>query len=288
MRAQPDCIPCTLKQAGVTAGRITGDPAVHEAIAREAAARIEEIGRDLTPAELATEIFRLVTGTLGVPDPFGPEKERYNREAMALYPRLRTLIAGSRDPLQTALLLAVAGNLIDLGIMEPMAVQEAVDGALARGLARDDLAALRRDLAGARSLLYAGDNAGEIAFDRLLIEEIKREFPQIAVTFAVKSGPASNDAMRRDAEAVGLPELAAVIETGGAALGVPRSASSPEFWRIFDESDVVISKGHANYETLDETAHPALYFLVTVKCAIVAGAIGVKVGDSVLVKNGGT
>ena len=107
-----------------------------------------------------------------------------------------------------------------------------------------------------------------------MIEEIKRESPRIAVTFAVKSGPASNDATRADAKAVGLQELADVIETGGAALGVPRSASSPEFWRIFAESDMVISKGHANYETLDETAHPALYFLVTVKCAIVAGRSG--------------
>jgi len=174
--------------------------------------------------------------------------------------------------------------LLDLGILAPMAVDEVVDGVLAKGLARETLAELRRDLGRARALLYVADNAGEIAFDRLLMEEIQREFPGIEVAVAVKSGPAMNDALREDAEEVRLPEIARVIETGAACLGVPRAYSSPAFLAALQAADIVIAKGHANYETLDEEDHPALYFLLTTKCESVARAIGAGVGESVMVR----
>ena len=220
-----------------------------------------------------------------MPDPYLPEKEHYNREAMALYPRLRRLIAESAEPLRTAVLLAVAGNLIDLGILAPVAVEEAVTGVLAKGLACDSLLRLRHDLDHARTLLYIGDNAGEIAFDRLLIEQIRREYPAVEMTLAVKSGPAMNDATRADADEVKMEEIVAVIETGGAFLGVPRAGTSPAFWEAFHQAEVIIAKGHANFETLNEERHGALYFLLTVKCDPVAAMIGVKTGDSVLIKN---
>ena len=284
MQAKTECVPCSLKQVENIVRRVAADEEVAARLRRLAEERLAELGLGPSPAELATELFHLAAGYLGVPDPFGPEKERYNREALVLYPRLRGLIERSRDRLQTALLLAVAGNLLDLGIMDAMAVEEALAGVLSRGLARDEGADLRRDLARAGTLLYVADNAGEIAFDRLLVEEIRRERPGIRVRLAVKSGPASSDATRADAEAVGFPEVAEIIETGGASLGVPRAWTSPSFWEAFHGADLVIAKGHANFETTDEEGHPNLYFLLTAKCPIVAGALGVGVGDSVLAK----
>lgn len=286
MLCSPECLACALRQVETTAARVTDDPGTRARLREMAEARAAELGLDMTPAELATVLFHLVLEELGAADPFAAEKDRYNREAMALYPEMRRLIDGSRDRLRTALLLAVAGNLIDLGIMAPMAVNEVIRDVLGKDLALDALAGLRRDLASAGTLLYVADNAGEIAFDRLLIEEIRREFPRLEIAVAVKSGPASNDATRADADTVGLPELAWIVETGGAALGVPERHTSPRFWQEFHGADLVIAKGHANYETLDEAKHPALYFLVTVKCPVVAKTIGVGVGDSVLIKAG--
>ena len=163
-----------------------------------------------------------------------------------------------------------------------MNVAEIVTDVLRKGLARDVLTAMRRDLAAARTLLYIGDNAGEIAFDRLLIEAIQREYPAIVITFAVKSGPAMNDATKADADAVGLAEMAALIETGAACLGVPMTDVSPAFAALYQRADMVIAKGHANFETLDEAPRPALYFLLTIKCASVAGILDARVGDSIL------
>lgn len=284
MRAKPECIPCCLRQIIATASRITPDEAVHEELVRRGMRLLLESSLSKTPAEISTALFRLTAEALKADDPYGPEKERYNREAIALYPRLRRQIAESRDPLRTAVLLAVAGNLIDLGIMAPMAVDDVVAGVLRKGLARDSLMELRRDLAAANSLLYVGDNAGEIAFDRLLIEEIRREYPALGVTFVVKSGPAMNDATLSDADAVGMSAVAEVIESGGAYLGVPLNESSPAFWERYRRAGVVIAKGHANYETLDEAPRPALYFLVTVKCGIVANTTGARIGDSILIQ----
>ncbi|MGE5530151.1 MAG: damage-control phosphatase ARMT1 family protein [Patescibacteria group bacterium] len=282
MRTRPECLPCSLRQIVTIADRVTRDDDLRMDLLRRGMRYLGEASPERTPAELSTDLFHLVAEALGSPDPYGPEKERYNREAMALYPVLRKTIADSADPLHTAVLVSVAGNLIDLGILAPVAVEEAVAGILKKGLARNDLAALREDLARAESLLFVGDNAGEIAFDRLLVEEIRREYPAVAVTFAVKSGPCMNDATRADAEAVGMGEIAAVIETGGAHLGAPRAGLSPAFREAFRRAGAVIAKGHANYETLDEQPRPALYFLLTVKCAVVAAALGVREGDSVL------
>ncbi|NLG85374.1 MAG: DUF89 family protein [Firmicutes bacterium] len=284
MQAKPDCIPCSLRQVENIIRRVTVPEETALRLRRLAEERLAEIGLDPSPAELATELFHLTTAELATPDPFAAEKERYNREAVNLYPRLRKLVEESSDRLQTALLLAVAGNLLDLGIMDPMAVEEALKKVLATGLARDEGAEFRRDLAQAGTLLYLADNAGEIAFDRLLMEEIHRFRPGIRIKVAVKSGPASSDATRADAEAVGLPEVAEVIETGGASLGVPRPYTNSAFWEAFHRADLVIAKGHANFETVDGEKHPALYFLLTVKCAVVAEALGGRAGEAVFAR----
>lgn len=282
MRAKPACLPCCLRQIISTAGRLTRDETVQIELLRRGMRFLLESDPARTPAEMSTDLFRLTAEALGNEDPYGPEKERYNREAMGLYPQLRSLIEASPDRMQAAALLAVAGNLIDLGIMAPMAVSEAIERVIRRGFVRADLEDLRRDLGQARNLLYVGDNAGEIAYDRLLVEEIRREFPGIEAAFAVKSGPAMNDATRADAEAVGLPAVARIVETGGAYLGAPPPGTSNAFWAEFTRADVVIAKGHANYETLDERSHRALYFLLTVKCEIVGEAVGAAEGDSLL------
>ena len=285
MQARPDCLPCSLKQVENILRRVKVDKETAFRLRRLAEERLAALGLRLSPAELATELFHLATRELNHPDPFAEEKAAYNREAVGLYPRLREILDDSPDRLQTALLLAVAGNLLDLAIMaDPLAVEEVVRKVLAAGLARDEGEAFRQDLARAETLLYLVDNAGEIAFDRLLVEEIRRLRPEIRVKVAVKSGPASGDATRADAEAVGLAEVAEIVETGGASLGVPRSYTSPSFWETFSQADLVLVKGHANFETTDEEDHPALYFLLTAKCAVVAEALGVKVGEAVLAR----
>ena len=147
----------------------------------------------------------------------------------------------------------------------------------------DDYAQFQELLRQAGNLLYIADNAGEIGFDWLVLEEIQRSYPAVQLTVAVKSGPAVNDALRRDAVAAGIEPLAEIIETGAACQGIPDHRCRPEFLRRFAAADLIIAKGHANYETMILGGR-AVFVLLRVKCATVAAELGVDVHDSVFKK----
>ena len=144
-------------------------------------------------------------------------------------------------------------------------------------LAVDATGELRADLAAAESVLYIGDNAGEIVMDELFLATLDRP----GVTFVVRGGPVINDATVEDAESVGIPAHARVITTGDDSPGVIPERSSEEFRTAFDAADVVIAKGQGNLEGLWD-AEREIYFLLTVKCERVARHIGVEVGDFIV------
>ena len=125
-----------------------------------------------------------------------------------------------------------------------------------------------------------GDNAGEIFFDRLLIERL----PPGKVTVVVRGSPAINDAIMEDAEAAGIPEVAEVVDNSSDAPGTILEETSPEFRRVFEQADLIIAKGQGNYETLSACGKP-IWFLLNVKCPLIANHIGEKMGSLVVKKN---
>ena len=129
----------------------------------------------------------------------------------------------------------------------------------------------------ARDILYLADNAGEIVFDRLLIEQL----PPGRVTVAVKGGPVLNDATRSDAAVAGLNELAEVIDNGSDAPGTLLGDCSHSFRERFDRADLVIAKGQGNYETLSD-ARKDVFFLLKAKCPVIAHHLGCDVGRTVV------
>ena len=149
-------------------------------------------------------------------------------------------------------------------------------------MAVDDLTVFREELRRAEQVLYLGDNAGEIVFDRVLVEEIVGADRQVA--FAVKSRPILNDATFEDARAVGMDRLIRVIETGSGEIGVPLARCSDAFRSEFAAADLIISKGQGNFETLsDEKRH--IFYLFMAKCPVVAKHIGCDIGDIILLSN---
>ena len=256
---------------------------------------------DATPPEMSLQINRMIREMTGNPDPFADEKRQSNRLAMKAAPAVRQHIARSEDPLLTAIEFAIAGNSIDLGVSNDLdisaALQQLVQDEETRIGAEDPanfaLPALRDDLAqaaggraggtgAAGSLLYIADNAGEIVFDMLLIEQLRREYPGVSITVAVRHAPIINDATLADAEAIGLTELVPVISSGSEAPGTPMSMVSTEFRDLFDSADVVLSKGQGNYETLSDVERET-YFLFKTKCKVIARHSGSQVGDIMLV-----
>lgn len=283
MRTRAVCIPCSLGQINKMRSfvELTEEQAVeaqHRALTRLA-------GLDLwtvPPAVLSTECIRAGAEAAGLDDPYLAAKRRYNTVALELLPRLAPKVeafpAGSRERLARALLIAAAGNIIDLGLFKDVDVEGRVAEVLEQGFQHSDLDALMERLQGARRVLYLADNAGEIVLDRFAVAELSR---YARVTVVVKEAPILNDALVEDALTAGLLEWADLMTTGQGVLGVSPDAP-PEFWSAFAQADAILAKGHANFETLDDQTHPGLFFLLTLKCQPVAEEIGGNVGGVML------
>jgi uncharacterized protein with ATP-grasp and redox domains len=236
-----------------------------------------------SPAVMGEKIHRLIRELTGSQDPYRQVKKRCNRLAMGMYGELSERIRSAEDPMGAAVRLAIAGNTIDFGVNSELgdehiaqAIWESLTGELDEG-ALDEF---REAISRAEEVLYIGDNAGEIVFDKLLIEQLPRE----KITFVVKSGPIINDATMEDAEAVGLRDVVKVIESGSAYPGTILGTCSEQLHERFDAADAVIAKGQGNYETLCDLKKD-IFFLLKVKCKIIARDAGVKMGDAVLMRN---
>lgn len=277
MRAKPDCFPCMLRTS-LTAARLVGAGEETEwEILREAAPVIARSLPGNPPIAVSPAVQRVVRRKVGVEDPFLQAKRRANREALGLLPRLREELARVPDPLAFLLELSASGNTADLGAQTAFDLRVAVEPGKSWG--RFDYGPFKASLAAAERVLILADNAGEIAFDRLLCEELARLGKH--VTVAVRGAPTLNDATLEDAYEVGLSEVAEVITTGSDHPGVLLGKCSQEFRRRFREADLVISKGMGNFEGLSEEPGP-IFFLLKAKCAPVAQELGVREGELVL------
>ncbi len=282
MRTYLDCVPCFLRQA-LEAGRAAGcDAELQEEILRRVAAELPRLDFAAPPPAMGQRIHRIVRALTGMRDPYFEAKRRFNRLMMGLLPHYSEEVGSREDPLAVALVLAAAGNVIDFGptsrVDEAVVVQQ-LDDALAHSFAPSDVGMLRTRLASARSLLYLADNAGEIVLDRLLLEQVVREYA-VSVTLGVRGMPIINDAIAEDATEVGIDEIATVLENGSDAPGTVLADCSEHFRRVFSESDIVVAKGQGNYETLSDV--DGVWFLLKVKCPVLASDIGCGVGELVV------
>ena len=197
---------------------------------------------------------------------------------LELLPSLEAIVRRSKDPLKAAIHLAAAGNVIDLGIGHEFDLKKDIALLMKQPFAIDDYPDFRREIGPGRTLLYLGDNCGEIVFDRVLIEYLLAM--GVRVTFVVKSGPIINDATRADAEFCGLTQLCPVIETGSDDIGVGWRNISSVFRRHVKAADIILGKGHGNFETCH--GRPGnYYFLLKAKCDMVANELGVVTGNTV-------
>ena len=280
MQASADCIPCVLRQALSAARRVTDDPWLHRKLLFACMERLPELNFDRSPAEVSYETLRFACKHLGVADPFKEDKALHNEKMLAIEHDLRQQVRAAPDPLRRAIEFALAGNMIDLGIQDVEDVERSLlADAASLDVAHDDYPLLRDALDGARSALYLLDNAGEIVCDKLVIEQLGVH----DITCAVRRAPIINDVTREDAEAVALGRLAKIVDIGVDALGVPLSLCSAEFRELFAEADVVIAKGQANFETLDEEEREIIHIL-RAKCDHMARYLGVPRGAGAIVR----
>ncbi len=279
MKTYYDCIPCLLRQAVDAARFASDDPKIHEAVLRHVLTAAADMDLQQTPPMMAQNIHRTIRRYCENTDPYLSVKQHFNDMALALYPDLKKRVIQSPDPLDTALRLAIAGNIIDFGARQDMA-QELVLAGIKNALACDligDVQAFKKAVDTADHILYLGDNTGEIVFDRLLIETL----PAYKIIFVVRGYPVLNDATFEDAKTTGLLNIVKVIDNGSDAPGTIIEDCSPEFVHYFNDADLIIAKGQGNYETLSETDRP-IFFLLQAKCPVIAADIGCDVGKLIV------
>ena len=273
------CLPCFFGQVARTLkhAEVNGDRG--RDILRMVERVIGEASFDEVPARTTTIIHRILREETGL-DPYKKVKDTYNRIALEMLPALRRRAESCDDRLECGVRAAIAGNVIDFGIYESIDLDRALDESFRLPLTGGVYAEFARAVKSSHSILYLCDNAGEIVFDRFLIE-ILRDMGK-NVTAAVKGSPVINDATVEDARATGLHECASVIDNGNDGIGTLLEACSPRFLEHYRSADLIISKGQANYETLVQEQDERIFFLFKVKCPVVAKFMARSNGDIVL------
>ncbi len=279
MRTYLDCIPCFLRQA-LKAARVAGvDVDVQKEVLVEVSRLVSSFSLENTPPEIGRIVYHVVSELTGNSDPYEEIKKNSNKKLLSLYPDLKNMVKNSDDKLLAALKLAVAGNVIDYGVPKAYKIEEEIENCLTSDFAIFDYQDFKNRMDTNGPILYLADNAGETVFDRILIEELGKD-----IFYAVKERPIINDELQGDAHDCGIDKIARVISSGSDAPGTILKLCSQEFMEIYHNASLIISKGQGNFEALSEQGAP-IFFLLLIKCQVIASDVGCKVNDMVLKSN---
>ena len=276
MKTYYECIPCFLSQTVRALNAI--DPLHHEAVIREVLHKLGDTDFSLSPPEMVRKVFEVVESYNGKIDYYADAKKKSNKYILDMYEELSEIISNSDDPFDTAMRLAIAGNIIDFGAKHDFS-DELIHTEIEKALVSEEISSelLKDEVKKAKNILYVGDNAGEIVFDKLFLEQLPIE----KITYAVRGEAVLNDVLMEDAETVGLTDMLPVISNGSALPGTVLKHCSEEFRKIFNNADLVISKGQGNYETMSRLDHNII-FLLMIKCPVIGRDIGKKTGSFVV------
>ncbi len=284
MKVDLDCIPCFIKQTFEVAKIMEKDKATRTKIVKEVLNHLSNVNlEEYTPPQLSREVHDIIRKIANCKDPYKKVKDQSNKMANKMYPSLKEIVDKSKDPLLTSIKLAIVGNVIDFGTSNRFNINEKIDEALNKEFEAIDYPYFKEKLNKSETILYLADNTGEIFFDRLLLEQLYKAGKKIV--YAVKSNPIINDATKEDALFAKIDEFATIIKGDkGQEISAPGFLipfSSEAFLEKFNKSDMVISKGQGNFESLNNSDRE-IFFLLMAKCPLVSNELGVELGKLVL------
>lgn len=283
MKIAYECLPCLVRQSIEAARMVTDDITMQQNIIKNTLKEVSQLNFSETAPYFGRLVHKYIKDVSGNSDPFKDLKIKYNKVAAQLCEdfNLTEIIKNSKSPVDTACRLAIAGNIIDFSISTLVdesevkaSIEECLETEIMNNMTTELLEAIHR----ANKILYIADNSGEIVFDKLLINELPRE----KITYVVKGEPIVNDATMEDAVEVGMVDLVRVIDNGSDAQGTILDLCSDEFKKEFEDADLIIAKGQANYETLTELEYKEIFFLLKAKCTSIADHLECSKGDLVI------
>lgn len=213
-------------------------------------------------------------------------KKEYNAYVLAMEDALYEDILNAEDPLAQALIYARIGNYIDFGAMHN--VEKKIFMELFQDKEKNELDkavyhSLLQDCENGKRFLLLADNCGEIVLDKLFLKELKKRFPHLDVYVMVRGEEVLNDVTMEDAEAVGLCSVAKVIPNGTGIGGTVEKMLSDEAKAVLEQADIILSKGQANFETLNGCGRN-IYYSFLCKCDWFSGRFQVEKNTGMFVR----
>lgn len=276
MKIHPRCAPCLLSRVQFEAELSTKDTALQSSAVLAGIEVLRKYLVDGAPAtHLSTKIHREAYRVLGNSDPYREKKQQSNEAAKKLLPLAMDFVS-KEDSFRRAVLVSIIGNSFDFGVLGFDADKEIVEEKILKqfesGLDVDDTDKMKKLL---KNVVYLADNCGEIIFDTLLFEEIRKLGGRI--TLVVRGAPILNDVTMKDVMELGLDKkVDGVLTTGSNAIGVCLKEAPPSLVEALGRATLIISKGMANYETMSEYNFRPIAYLLKTKCESVAEAMGLK------------
>lgn len=276
MKTHPRCAPCLLSRVQFEAELSTKDLELQKKAVLAGIEVLREYMVDGAPAtHLSTKIHREAYRVLGDMDPYAEKKKLSNEAALKLLPFASDFVS-EKDSFRRAVLVSIVGNSFDFGVLgfdaDKATAREMMQKQIEHGLDVDDSDRIKLML---NNVVYLADNCGEIVFDTLLFDQIKKLGGKI--TLVVRGAPILNDVTMKEAQELGIEKkVDMVLTTGSNAIGVCIKEAPPELVEALGKASLIISKGMANYETMSEYDFRPIAYLLKTKCESVAEAMGLK------------
>lgn len=272
-----DCLPCMLRQALDAARMATENELIQEKIMVETLKILSDYRNYATAPELSEVIQDRVKALTGVTDPYKAVKKADIEKALKAVPLIRAYSDEGEEPLLRALKVSATGNVLDSALYLDYDLEKRLKEELERPFALSDHEVFKKSLVTAREILIIADNAGEVVFDRILVDRLLKTHE---VVYAVRERPILNDATLEEAQSAGIGEGVRLMSTGCGTPGTVMTGASQEFQEVYRRADLVISKGQGNFEALSDPDRE-VYFLLKAKCQRIARTLGVELGGYV-------
>lgn len=221
------------------------------------------------PPLVDSRVVKLQREMLGFVDDYSEINNGFNRLLLGMYDRLKQRVDEAEDPLYMAIQLSMAGNYIDFGVLRDVSedgLLALLDEAAEKYVDRAEYENLRRDMEKPGEMIMLHDNNGEIVLDKLLIETLRRYYPNQKVVSVVRGNAILNDATIDDAKSIGLDQVSEVITNGVPDVaGTMLDMLPPDVYKRITEAKLVLAKGQGNFETLVGCGMN-VYYLFLCKC----------------------
>ncbi len=281
MKTYLECIPCFLSQAKKIMDLNKVGPDSQEKILKKIMLKLTKADLNKTPPEFALFVYKTIEEETKNNDLYKKIKKNDNKTAEKMVPQAKKIAENSSDKLETLIRLAICGNIMDFAANQKYDISDTIEKNINKKFAVNNYSQLKKEILKAESIAYLADNAGEIIFDRLLIEEISR-ISKAQINLFVRGKPIINDVTEKEAKALGFEKIPRVKIMKTETV-FPFISKSKALENTLKKHDLIISKGQANYECLSEL-DANIYFLLITKCEVIARNIRVKKHGLVLMK----